>query len=67
MNSSCSASRSLRNAAGNQRASDRSASRSHVASVPRAQTMTRPPDFVIMATRENRQARPTLSTPSSGQ
>ncbi|PPH51225.1 hypothetical protein C5C67_11965 [Rathayibacter sp. AY1E1] len=61
------ASVSLRNAAGNQRASSRSASASQVRSVPRAQTITRAPERVIIRTRCHFQARPTLRTPLSGQ
>lgn len=67
MNRSSRASSSLRNAFGNQRRSTRSASVSHVPSVPRASTTTRPPERIIICTRWKRHARPTFSTPASGQ
>lgn len=40
----------------------RSASASHVRSVPRAHTSTWPPDIVSIRMRLNRQARPTFTT-----
>jgi len=67
MNSSSRASSSLLNACGNHRRSVRSASASQVLSVPRASTTIWPPERVIICTRWKRHARPTLSTPASGQ
>lgn len=55
------------NARGNQRASTRSASRSHEASVFRAQTMTCAPARMSFSTRLHFHARPTLSTRDAGQ
>ncbi len=67
MNSRSRASASLLNACGNQRRRVRSASASHVRSVPRASTTTCPPERTIICTRLKRHARPTFSTPASGQ
>ena len=61
------ASSSEPNAPGNHRASTRSASRSHVASVPRASTSTCPPVDVIASIRDHCDVRPTFSTASAGQ